>query len=119
MPEYCGVISQRPTTMAKTHIIEDAEKQFDFSVLDQAINDAYSENIETVIDNIQAIPVDIYSSPTPDSVVIDVRHPNEIDNKALTFAEIKLWKSPSSEFKKNLPIWTKRPPIYSTASGAL
>jgi len=85
IPEYCGVISQRPTTKAKPHIIEDAEKQFDFSVLDEAVGLAYSESIDKILENLQAIPVDIYDKPAPDTVVIDIRHPNEIVDKKVEF----------------------------------
>jgi thiamine biosynthesis protein ThiI len=40
MPEYCGVISVKPTTRAKPERIEHQEKKFDFSVLEEAVNSA-------------------------------------------------------------------------------
>jgi thiamine biosynthesis protein ThiI len=40
IPEYCGVISQKPTTRAKLERIQREETRFDFAVLQQAIADS-------------------------------------------------------------------------------
>jgi len=83
IPEYCGVISSKPTTRARQHIIEDAETSFDFSVLDRAVENHWGENIETVLESINEIPVDFYEKPLPNTVVVDVRHPDEINDKPI------------------------------------
>lgn len=108
MPEYCGVISSRPTTKAKKHIIEDAETSFDFSILDEAIKNSFSESIETILDNLQAIPVDIYDKPIANSVVIDVRHPNEINDKAISFGEVKKMDIPYFKIQKEFMALDKK-----------
>ncbi len=50
MPEYCGVISVRPTTRAKPERIAAQEEKFDFSVLDAAIASARMINIDALVD---------------------------------------------------------------------
>lgn len=87
MPEYCGVISSRPTTKARQHIIEDAETSFDFSVLDNAIANHRCEGIEQVLESMEDIPVDFYTKPMPGNEIIDVRHPDEIGNKKLPLVD--------------------------------
>lgn len=94
MPEYCGVISSRPTTRARRHIIEDAETSFDFSVLDKALAEHRCENIETVLDSVEEIPVDIYSKPLPGAVIVDVRHPDEINDKTVQFGDASVSEIP-------------------------
>jgi tRNA uracil 4-sulfurtransferase len=81
MPEYCGVISRKPTTSAKFHIIEDAETSFDFSTLERAVADHKTEYMAKLLDSISEIPVDIYESPIPKAVLVDVRHPDEVQSR--------------------------------------
>lgn len=88
MPEYCGVISSKPTTRARQHIIEDAETSFDFSVLDRAVENHWGESIKTVLESIKEIPVDFYNKPLPNAVVVDVRHPDEVNDKPINKAPL-------------------------------
>lgn len=83
MPEYCGVISSHPTTRAKKHIIEDAEKSFDFKVLEDAIANHQCEKVSEVLSSAHEIPVDVYTTPKPGAKIVDVRHPDEISEKPL------------------------------------
>lgn len=81
MPEYCGVISRKPTTSARHHIIEDAETSFDFSILDRAVANHKTESMADLPDSVTEIPVDIYELPVPETVIVDVRHPDEALNQ--------------------------------------
>lgn len=81
MPEYCGVISRKPTTNARHHIIEDAETSFDFSILDRAVANHKTESMADLPDSVTEIPVDIYELPVPEAVIVDVRHPDEVLNQ--------------------------------------
>ncbi|HAD10703.1 MAG TPA: tRNA 4-thiouridine(8) synthase ThiI, partial [Porticoccaceae bacterium] len=56
MPEYCGVISVKPTTRARPERIEQEERNFDFAVLEKAIADRREENIDEMMDNIVGLP---------------------------------------------------------------
>ncbi|MFI2812045.1 MULTISPECIES: tRNA uracil 4-sulfurtransferase ThiI [Microbulbifer] len=78
MPEYCGVISVKPTTRAKLSRVEEEEGHFDFSVLDRAIDERVLQNIDKVMEDVTegAPEVEILAEPG-DAVVIDIRHPDE------------------------------------------
>jgi thiamine biosynthesis protein ThiI len=86
IPEYCGVISQKPTTRAKLERIEREENRFDFSVLEQAITDSVLTNIDQITrteqqaDNIEAL-----REAPAGSVILDIRHPDEEQRKPLVF----------------------------------
>ncbi|MDX1491606.1 MAG: tRNA uracil 4-sulfurtransferase ThiI [Pseudohongiellaceae bacterium] len=79
IPEYCGVISNKPTTRARTHRIEQEEENFNFGVLDQAVADREIQMIDKVVEGIgnQAVEVETVDTPPAGSTVIDIRHPDE------------------------------------------
>ncbi|MBR7887692.1 tRNA 4-thiouridine(8) synthase ThiI [Marinomonas sp. A79] len=86
MPEFCGVISVKPTTRAKMHKVERQEANFDFAVLEQAIADAKIISIQNVMDDVAKqytgdIPV--VRMPVGNEVIIDIRHPDEAANRPL------------------------------------
>ncbi|AOS96195.1 tRNA sulfurtransferase [Microbulbifer aggregans] len=78
MPEYCGVISVKPTTRAKRERVEEEESHFDFSVLDRAVNNRVIQNIDQVVEEVEGeVPdVEVVSEPG-EAVIIDIRHPDE------------------------------------------
>jgi tRNA uracil 4-sulfurtransferase len=85
MPEYCGVISVKPTTRARPERIAEQEEKFDFSVLEQAVSKAVYTNIDQLADEeLQVADVEVLPIPLPGSVVLDVRHPDEVERHALT-----------------------------------
>ncbi|CAA0078688.1 tRNA sulfurtransferase [Zhongshania aliphaticivorans] len=84
MPEYCGVISVKPTTKAKPEKIAAQEANFDFAVLERAIAAADFINIDQLADEDKTVAeVEVLPIPLPDSVILDVRHPDEVDRKPL------------------------------------
>jgi tRNA uracil 4-sulfurtransferase len=79
MPEYCGVISNKPTTRAKVHKIEKEEARFDFDILERAFANRKVENIDQIYDSIVNVEdVEIVSLPDKSDIVIDIRHPQEM-----------------------------------------
>lgn len=85
MPEYCGVISDRPTTRAKKERILEEEDNFDFSVLDKAVSDRVTIKIDDVMSRIQtAAEVELVKVPEVGDVIIDIRHPDEIEKAPLS-----------------------------------
>ncbi len=79
MPEYCGVISNKPTTRAKIHKIEKEEARFDFEILEKAFANRKVENIDQIYDSIVNLEeVEIVALPGKSDVVIDIRHPQEM-----------------------------------------
>jgi thiamine biosynthesis protein ThiI len=81
MPEYCGVISVKPTTHARQHKIDAEEEKFNFAVLDKAIANAKVQMIEKLGDTSKepTLTPDIYATIPEDAVIIDIRHPDEED----------------------------------------
>ncbi|WP_191602058.1 tRNA uracil 4-sulfurtransferase ThiI [Marinomonas algicola] len=86
MPEYCGVISVKPTTRAKLFKIEHQETKFDFAVLDAAVENAKIESIQNVLDDVEKQyqgDIPIVRMPVSDEIIIDIRHPDEVDKQPL------------------------------------
>ena len=84
MPEYCGVISNKPTTRAKLGKIEAEEARFDFDVLKQAFDTRKVENIDEIYSSTTNIDnIDVVNLPNTDDIVVDIRHPHESAIKPL------------------------------------
>jgi thiamine biosynthesis protein ThiI len=84
IPEYCGVISRKPTTRAKLDRIEAEETKFDFDILDRAIKERTIQGIESVMENLGGdVEVDVVAELGVNQQIIDVRHPDEEELKPL------------------------------------
>lgn len=85
IPEYCGVISVKPTTRARLHKIEREEKHFDMAVLDQAIENSVTEFIDHIVlgSEIPEKTLRIVSAPEAGEIILDIRHPDEEEQKPL------------------------------------
>lgn len=84
MPEYCGVISDKPTTCAKKERILEEEANFDFSILEKALYDRRTIKIDQVMETVQTIAdVELVPVPKVDDIIIDIRHPDERDKSPL------------------------------------
>lgn len=95
MPEYCGVISDKPTTCAKLEKIEHEESRFNFEVLDKAFANRKVENIDQLYQSNKNIDdVEIVSMPGADDVLIDIRHPHELAMKPLKLTKNKVLEIP-------------------------
>ncbi len=103
MPEYCGVISQRPTTRARLYRIEEDEALMDASVLAQAIERrdecAVRNLLETII---TAEDVELVQTPSVGDVIIDVRHPTEAERVPLMLTSNKVLTIPFYELSQHL-----------------
>jgi len=103
MPEYCGVISDRPTTRAKLAKVQKEEENFDFGILDAAFEQRKVENIDQLYQSSENIEsIEVVSTPTISDTVIDIRHPHELALKPLTLTRnpvvnIPFFKLQSSE----------------------
>ena len=95
MPEYCGVISKNPTTKAKRYRIEHEEKQFDMSVLERALENARQVPIDQVIDELgEDVQVEHVAEPTAGQVILDIRHPDEVEDEPLQLSGIEVQTMP-------------------------
>lgn len=78
MPEYCGVISVKPTTRARPERIEKEESKFNFSIIESAISNSRAANIDEIVKDIQhAFPVESVETVLAGQTIIDIRHPDE------------------------------------------
>jgi tRNA uracil 4-sulfurtransferase len=109
MPEYCGVISDKPTTCAKLEKIANEEARFDFDIIEQAFAERKVENIDQIFQTSQNIDqIDVVTMPTTDDVIIDIRHPHELAVKPLVLTKNKIHEIPffkiqtSTELKKDV-----------------
>lgn len=105
IPEYCAVISSKPTTRAKLPRIEHEESHFDLAVLEAAIGDAKHQLITDLVADIagESAEVKIVSALDGDSTVIDIRHPDEVEVKPLLLGD----KNTTTELL-NIPFYQLR-----------
>lgn len=100
MPEYCGVISVKPTTRAKLPKVEYEEGKFDFAVLDAAVAQARLINIDEVAnEEAQSAGIELLAAPVANAVIIDVRHPTEAERKPLRAGNVHIENIPFYELE--------------------
>ena len=92
MPEYCGVISKKPTIKAEKFKLEKEEAKFDFSILEQVIYDARVMDIRAIEKESQeqAAEVEMVSELGSDVVVLDIRSAEEEDENPLEIEGVEV-----------------------------
>ncbi|MCE7631078.1 tRNA 4-thiouridine(8) synthase ThiI [Vibrio fluvialis] len=92
MPEYCGVISKSPTVKAVKAKLEAEEAKFDFSILDKVIYDARQMDIRDIEKESQqqAPEVELVTAVQDQAVVLDIRSPDEEDEKPLVIDGVEV-----------------------------
>ncbi len=85
IPEYCGVISVKPSAKVNVEKLEKQEEEFDFDVLDRAIEASRYQLIDDVVADIEAGVEECLevAELSADDVVVDVRHPHEQEIRPL------------------------------------
>ncbi len=96
IPEYCGVISVKPTTKARIDRIEKNESFFDFSILDDAIANKKITRIDDLVKEQEKNAAEVPEFQTvPDhAIVLDIRHPNEQERNPLELKNVEIEKIP-------------------------
>ena len=95
MPEYCGVISDKPNVKAQLNRVQEEEDKFNFEVLEQALG-------KTCVSNIDAVPEELkeYRQITPkqelqvNDIVVDVRASSDQQKKPLNLPGIEVLTVP-------------------------
>lgn len=104
VPEYCGVISVRPTTAAKRHKVEKEEARFDFDVLERALASLRQASIHELVDAGEAeTQAPVVSQLDEQSVVIDIRHPDEVELRPLALSEERQLRIPFFRLNSRFP----------------
>ena len=84
IPEYCGVISVKPTTRARMERIEREEARFNFEILEKAIANRVATNIDDMsLESADTIEPDSFETVPAGAVVLDIRHPDEVEQSPL------------------------------------
>ena len=92
IPEYCGVISKKPTVKAVLSKIEEEEGNFDFAVLDKVVAETRVYDIRDIgketEEEIKA--VDTVEQIAANAIVIDIRSPAEEEDKPLVIDGVEV-----------------------------
>ncbi len=85
MPEYCGVISRKPTVKAVKEKLEKEEAKFNYDVLEQVVREARIIDIRDIATESQeqAPEVEQVEAIEEHAVVLDIRSPEEEDDNPL------------------------------------
>lgn len=96
MPEYCGVISKKPTVKAVKRKLEAEEQKFDFSVLEQVVYDARVMDIRDIAKESQQVApeVELVEAVEEHAVVLDIRGPEEEEHNPLEIDGVEVQHLP-------------------------
>ncbi len=85
MPEYCGVISNKPTVKAQRDALIEAEAALDASLLEQVVRQSRVEEVSQIGSATEEQIQKVDSVSTVDSStseIIDIRSSDEVERKA-------------------------------------
>lgn len=92
MPEFCGVISKNPTVKAIESKILEEESHFDFTLLEQAVANAHYLDIREIAAQTEkeVVSVETTSELGKNDVILDIRSPEEVDEKPFELAGVEI-----------------------------
>lgn len=92
IPEYCGVISKKPTVKAMLSKIKAEEDNFDFSILDKVVEDTRIFDIRDIGEETEAEihAVDMVEQIGQNEIVLDIRSPEEEDENPLEIDNVEV-----------------------------
>ncbi len=101
MPEYCGVISKNPVIHGSYDRMEKESKKFDYAVLDKAVVDAVTINVDEVVNDIKEIgEIEIINDISSGKyVVVDIRQSKDCIETSCETLKIPFHQL-KTEFKK-------------------
>lgn len=85
MPEYCGIISDRPTVKADETFVKEQEALMDLSLIDKMVENSKWMDIREVLNDTKKMvqEVEIATFAASNEVVVDIRAQDEIDKSPL------------------------------------
>ncbi|GAA5139024.1 tRNA uracil 4-sulfurtransferase ThiI [Thalassotalea piscium] len=92
IPEYCGVISKKPTVKAVLSKVEKEEENFDFSILDRVVAQMRVSDVRDIGQETEAeiTAVETVGEITANEIVVDIRSPEEEDENPLIIDGIEV-----------------------------
>lgn len=101
MPEYCGVLSERPTTRARKGRTERDEAFLDDAVLDAAVANRTMTPVDQILESEVGVDdVPRVNTPSQGDVIIDIRHPGEVADAPLTLTNNEIRSIPFYELNQ-------------------
>ncbi|VAX76524.1 tRNA sulfurtransferase [Serratia symbiotica] len=96
IPEYCAVISNRPTVKAIKAKIDEEESQLDFSILERVLIEARNIDIRNIDQQVQeqVDQVETVLDFSTDEVILDIRSDDEQKKKPLQLEQVKVKSFP-------------------------
>lgn len=105
MPEFCGVISKNPTVKAIKAKIEQEELNFDFNLLQSAVENAEVLDIRQIAEQTaQSVSeVETISVLADNDIIIDIRSPEETEDKPLILQHTQVMLLPFYKLASQFP----------------
>lgn len=104
MPEYCGVISDKPTTHARRERVEQEEGNFDFDVLERALEQAEVIAIDDIVENSNInSEIEAMTRVEGNQTLVDIRPPREQERKPLNMPGCDIQVIPFYSLEKEFP----------------
>jgi thiamine biosynthesis protein ThiI len=101
MPEYCGVISDRPTVRAQLKRVVEEEQNFNFDVLEQALEKTCVTSIDKIPEELkEQRPFTSKQQLQANDVVVDVRASGEQQKKPLNLPGVDIVTVPFFQINK-------------------
>ncbi|MDD3645813.1 MAG: tRNA 4-thiouridine(8) synthase ThiI [Candidatus Gracilibacteria bacterium] len=108
MPEYCGVVSDKPSTGAKLEKVLKEEEKFDFTLLEKAIENKKVERVRDMLkeynsphpnplpegEGIATNEIEICYVPGENEVIIDIREEEKINKSPLLVDGVEVLQIP-------------------------
>jgi len=96
IPEYCGVISKKPTVKAVLSKVETEEQNFDFAILEQVVEQTRMFDIRDIgkAADAEVASVETVSALDDNSVIIDIRSTEEYEEQPLLITEVAVLHIP-------------------------
>lgn len=106
MPEYCGVISRKPTVKAQLKKIELEETKLDFSIVEDVVAEVKIRDILSIVEEAEqetkyAKTIEVLP---PDCVVLDIRSQEEQEVAPLLLPNIKVQHIPFFKLASQFPL---------------
>jgi len=96
MPEYCGVISKKPTVKAVKGKIEAEEANFDFAILEKVVAEASNIDIREIAQQTseEVVEVETVTGFGENDAILDIRSIDEQDDKPLQLEDVDVVSLP-------------------------
>ncbi|MDO6455282.1 tRNA uracil 4-sulfurtransferase ThiI [Neptunomonas phycophila] len=106
IPEYCGVISDRPTTKAKLDRVVKEEALLDEAVLADAVERCHVVAIDEIIKNLDIqSDIEALTKVSENQIVVDVRAPHEQEKTPLNMPGCDVISVPFYELETASDSW--------------